>query len=106
MKAPRLRFTTSLFTGLWPHIGYTRTIALTSATLCSVVAREHLNMEDYDALVLDTQGSELLVLRAPRASCPASGTFRWRRRTLKPMRDAAGFRKWTVSCASTASAGC
>jgi FkbM family methyltransferase len=47
---------------LWPAVSYTRTLRLRSSTLCSIVGKLRLNMADYDALVMDTQGSELVVL--------------------------------------------
>lgn len=55
---------------LWPEVKYTKTIAIRSATLTSVVRKERLNMADYDALVLDTQGSELLVLQGAAGLLP------------------------------------
>jgi FkbM family methyltransferase len=48
---------------LWPEVDYTRTIALRSTTLATLLARERVDLDRYDALVMDTQGSELLVLR-------------------------------------------
>jgi FkbM family methyltransferase len=48
---------------IWPQVAYERTIALTSTTLATLLARERIAPGDYPALVLDTQGSELLVLR-------------------------------------------
>jgi FkbM family methyltransferase len=48
---------------VWPKVSYTRTITLKSSTLATLLARERIDIARYDALVLDTQGSELLVLR-------------------------------------------
>lgn len=48
---------------VWPEISYAKTIELHGATLGSLLKRENLRPADYDALVLDTQGSEMLVLR-------------------------------------------
>jgi len=48
---------------IWPQVSYVRTIKLTSVTLPSLLRREQINLSDYDALVMDTQGSELLILR-------------------------------------------
>lgn len=48
---------------VWPKVDYTRTIALRSTTLTTLFAREGVDAARYDALVMDTQGSELLVLR-------------------------------------------
>jgi len=46
-----------------PHISYTATLELRSRTLDGLFADGTLARPDYDALVLDTQGSELLVLQ-------------------------------------------
>jgi len=48
---------------IWPTVMYTKTITLKSISLSSLVKKEHLDITHYDALVLDTQGSELLVLK-------------------------------------------
>lgn len=48
---------------IWPEVRFQKTITLRSITLTSLVRRQGLDLADYDALVLDTQGSELLVLR-------------------------------------------
>jgi FkbM family methyltransferase len=48
---------------VWPEISYAKTIELRGVTLESLLKRENLRPDDYDALVLDTQGSEMLVLR-------------------------------------------
>lgn len=48
---------------LWPDVTYTQTITLKSITLSSFITKERVELTDYDVLVLDTQGSELLVLR-------------------------------------------
>jgi FkbM family methyltransferase len=47
---------------IWPEVTYERTIALRSKTLASLVRDEGIDLDEYDALVIDTQGSELLVL--------------------------------------------
>ena len=47
---------------IWPHVDFDRTIPLRSATLATLLKREGINVSEYDALVLDTQGAELLVL--------------------------------------------
>jgi len=49
--------------GLWPDVEYTSTMKITSTTLPSLLAREGLDPARYQALILDTQGSELLILR-------------------------------------------
>jgi FkbM family methyltransferase len=48
---------------VWPKVDFTRTITLQSSTLATLFAREKIDLARYDALVMDTQGSELLVLR-------------------------------------------
>jgi FkbM family methyltransferase len=48
---------------LWPNVTYTKTITLKSIMLSSLINKEHLEMDKYDTLILDTQGSELLVLK-------------------------------------------
>ena len=48
---------------IWPEVGYRETIALKSLTLTSLLQRERIDPAEYDALILDTQGSELLVLQ-------------------------------------------
>jgi FkbM family methyltransferase len=48
---------------LWPEVNFTETIQLQSITLSSLVKREQVDLNRYDALVMDTQGSELLVLK-------------------------------------------
>ena len=48
---------------IWPDVNYTTSVVLKSTTLASLVEKEKLDIADYQALVLDTQGSELLVLQ-------------------------------------------
>jgi len=48
---------------IWPHVSYERTICLRSRTLASLLAEEGIKPGTYDALVVDTQGAELLVLK-------------------------------------------
>jgi FkbM family methyltransferase len=48
---------------VWPKVYFTKTIALESRTLATLFASEGIDPRDYDALVMDTQGSELLVLQ-------------------------------------------
>lgn len=48
---------------IWPQVDYERTITLQSITLTSLIQRERIDAADYQALILDTQGSELLVLK-------------------------------------------
>ena len=48
---------------VWPKVDFTKTITLRSSTLATLLARERIDPQRYDALVMDTQGSELLVLQ-------------------------------------------
>jgi FkbM family methyltransferase len=48
---------------IWPTIEYERTITLRSVTLPLFLQKERINAADYQALILDTQGAELLVLK-------------------------------------------
>jgi FkbM family methyltransferase len=48
---------------IWPEVNYTGTVLLKSSTLTSLLKRERVNLSDYQGLVLDTQGAELLVLK-------------------------------------------
>lgn len=52
---------------IWPQIAYERDITLRSTTLTSLLQKERVNATDYQALILDTQGSELLVLKGAGA---------------------------------------
>jgi FkbM family methyltransferase len=59
-----------LHNDIWPDVTFTRTLALRSVTLPSLLRREGIDVADYDALVMDTQGSELLVLKGAAAILP------------------------------------
>ena len=48
---------------VWPEVGYVGQITLKGVTLSSLVADKGIDLTRYDSLVMDTQGSELLVLR-------------------------------------------
>lgn len=56
---------------LWPNVTFTKSIVLSSISLSTFVRQQRLNLSKYDALVLDTQGSELLVLRGAVDVLPA-----------------------------------
>jgi FkbM family methyltransferase len=55
---------------MYPHIAYKRTIRVKSATLQSIVSAEHIDVRHFDALILDTQGSELRILKGAAALLP------------------------------------
>jgi FkbM family methyltransferase len=48
---------------LWPEIKMTKSIRLTSKTLATILREEHVSPKDFDALIMDVQGAELLVLQ-------------------------------------------
>lgn len=47
---------------IWPKVHFNKTISLKSITLSSLFKREQIDPTKYQGLVMDTQGSELLVL--------------------------------------------
>ena len=53
----------ALHKDIWPHVDYSHDIELVSQTLPSALAGAGIDVANYDALVMDTQGSELSVLR-------------------------------------------
>jgi FkbM family methyltransferase len=55
---------------IWPDVTYSKTITLKSITLSSLIKKEHLEMNKYDTLILDTQGSELLILKGAISLLP------------------------------------
>lgn len=52
----------NLHQDIWPEIFYEKTIKLYSKTLSSLLKDNNINNSEYDMLVMDTQGSELLIL--------------------------------------------
>ncbi|MEM1255559.1 MAG: FkbM family methyltransferase [Cyanobacteria bacterium P01_H01_bin.21] len=48
---------------IWPNVKYTNTILLKSLTLATLFQQEQIDASKYQALIMDTQGSELLVLK-------------------------------------------
>jgi FkbM family methyltransferase len=53
----------ALHQDVWPSVHFTRDLEIQTHKLATIIDREHINLDDYDGLVLDTQGSELLVLK-------------------------------------------
>lgn len=53
----------NLHKDVWPEVVYERAIILKSLTLATFVQKENIDLDKYDALIMDTQGSELLVLK-------------------------------------------
>jgi len=52
----------NLHQDIWPEVIFEKTIKLYSKTLSSLL-KDNTNISEYDMLVMDTQGSELLVLK-------------------------------------------
>jgi len=52
-----------MHTHIWPEIKYIKSIKLRSLTLTTLIKNEKIDIQKYQALILDTQGSELLVLK-------------------------------------------
>jgi FkbM family methyltransferase len=48
---------------IWPDVGYVTSLTLKSTTLATLFKTANIDARKYQALVMDTQGSELLVLR-------------------------------------------
>ena len=48
---------------IWPDIQYVDTLTLQSVTLSTLLTRESIAVGDYDGLVLDAQGAEMLILQ-------------------------------------------
>ncbi len=63
-------FDFGLHKDIWPEVGYERTIKITSKTLARVLEEEKVDVARYDVLVMDTQGSELLVLKGAEPLLP------------------------------------
>jgi FkbM family methyltransferase len=53
----------NLHQDIWQQVSYEKTITLQSKTLVSLLQEEQIDPTLYDVLVMDTQGSELLVLK-------------------------------------------
>lgn len=51
---------------IWPEVHLSHTLKMKTTTLDSLIRKEGIDVNDYDALVMDTQGSELLALRGAR----------------------------------------
>jgi FkbM family methyltransferase len=48
----------------WPGVKYVDKIRLKSKILPSILKENNINIDNYDAMILDTQGSELLILKS------------------------------------------
>lgn len=59
---------------IWPDVTFTTTISLKSITLTSLFQKERIDHSEYQALIIDTQGAELLVLEG---SVPILENFKY-----------------------------
>jgi FkbM family methyltransferase len=48
---------------MWPEVGYAGEIKIRGTTFATFTENEHIQLVDYQGLVLDTQGSELMILK-------------------------------------------
>jgi FkbM family methyltransferase len=48
---------------MWKNVHYVNKVELESISLPTVIKKENISLDEYDVLVLDTQGSELLILQ-------------------------------------------
>ncbi|MFN9546337.1 MAG: FkbM family methyltransferase [Cyanobacteriota bacterium] len=55
---------------LWPDVAYIDAIELTATTLPTLVNQGKVCLDDCDALILDTQGSELMILQGAISLLP------------------------------------
>lgn len=56
-------FDLSLHTEVWPEVNYVGEVSLQSTRFDTMVEAEKIDLAGYEALIMDTQGSELLVLK-------------------------------------------
>lgn len=59
---------------MWSDIDFVRSIELKSKTLPALIQENNIDVSNYDAMVLDTQGSELSILKG---SIPVLNNFRF-----------------------------
>jgi FkbM family methyltransferase len=55
---------------IWTDVTYVKTQILKSVSLSTLIERDRIDLALYDALVMDTQGSELLVLKGAQDILP------------------------------------
>ena len=56
---------------IWPDVHYVREVVLTSVTLKTALETAGVDLSDYEVLVMDTQGSELMVLKGAEEILPS-----------------------------------
>jgi FkbM family methyltransferase len=94
---------------IWPDVSYVEDVKLVSVTLPTLLRLEGVEPTQYDLLILDTQGSELLVLKG---AAPLLGGFRYirtevadfesyvgcaRREEITDFLAGHGFKEWVVA---------
>lgn len=57
-------FDLNLHKRIWPSVHYVNTIEIVGRTLPSIIEENKIDIKYYDMINLDTQGSELLILKA------------------------------------------
>jgi len=55
---------------VWPQVNFTKVTSMKSVTLSSLLKREEINPSDYQALCMDVQGAEMLVLHGAQTILP------------------------------------
>jgi FkbM family methyltransferase len=63
-------FDLDLHRDIWPEVKYDRTLVMQTATLPTLLQQNGVDAARYDGLILDTQGSELLILRGAAPLLP------------------------------------
>jgi FkbM family methyltransferase len=59
---------------IYPAVAYERSVTMRSITLPTLLKREKFDVGDYDTLIMDVQGAELLVLKG---AAPILGSFKF-----------------------------
>ncbi|MGB2663800.1 MAG: FkbM family methyltransferase [Candidatus Acidiferrum sp.] len=55
---------------MWPGVGCAKEIKICGTTLGTYIEKEQIRLADYQAIVLDTQGSELMILKGASRLLP------------------------------------
>ena len=63
-------FDLKLHKEIWPEVNFKKSIKLKSITLTTLIRQENIDLSNYDSLVIDTQGAELLVLKGAEGILP------------------------------------
>jgi hypothetical protein len=71
----------------WLDVSYSRDITMPSTSLPMFVRKEGLDLSEYQALVIDTQGTELRICAARATYCRALSSSKSRFQTLRHRSD-------------------